>query len=459
MGTWLGMDHLRIDETVDAPHEFHAWLTLVDRPPCPKCKSSSRSTYHAQGRETEIADLPVLGKPARLTIRRTRWKCSCSLAATFSSRGAGIHPKFKMTERLMRFVENAVTKRPVADVARDTGLSRSTVRNIAIALSHDLEKHHRFPTPRVFSIDGIKLNGRDNMVFSNAITGHPLGIIESIEATKCRAWIRDHIVARDVEIFVTDLHVTNQSIAKRPLGHAIHVADKFHLVRDFQVALSKIVNIRLDELRNDDRAADAEELWDAKPAIMTVDDKRRLSRERKGKDQLPLPLTRLTAILDKHEDVDRAFWGRYDLFRFYSSTTWAEAEPFFDRFLMRVEQLQHVKLVKEFLARITSHHLSIRNYFDSVELTAKGKLRGATTNAAEQRNSTIRKIWRSGHGISGVELLRLRTVYQPWQVHRDIVRCSHTDCTMWLGPLYGPWPRDDLPPAGMTGPRCLKHIA
>lgn len=354
-------------------------------------------------------------------------------------------------------MDNLLTKKPVLEVARETGLPSSTLREYALKLSAELHDGHRFPTPRIFSMDALELNGIKYMVFVDGLTGKPVGIIDSEAATHVRGWLRTHLSPKDVEIFVTDLHVTNLSIAKRPLGHALHVADKFHLVRDFQVALSKVLNKRLDDLRNDGKYDAANDLWDAKPAIMTINDDRRLSRERKNKPQLPLPLHRLTHLLEKHSEVDRAFWCRYDLFSFYSSVTWHDAKPHLDRFYDRVEPLRTIKLVDEFVLRVQRHMKSVQNYFASVHVTNKGKLRGATTNAAEQRNATIRKIWRSGNGIRSLELLRLRTLYQPWRLHYEIVRCSHSDCTKWLGPLYGPWPRDDFPPAGMTGPRCPDH--
>lgn len=457
MNAWFGIDSLRIDRAEEWPHVVRYWATSVHRPSCPQCGSIGRVVYHAAGKTMTIADLPARGKPTEVEVTRRRWKCGCSPGKTFSDREPGIHPRYRATDRLMRYVENAVTKRTIADVARETGMAGSTLGDIARALSADLDKNHRFPTPAVFSMDGIKMNGAEYMVFSEARRGWPLGIIDSIEATRCRAWLREYLDVRAIRIFVTDLHVTNLSVAKKPLGHALHVADKFHLVRDFQTALSRVVSRRLDELHKQGSAVDAEELFDAKPAIMTIDDARRMSRERRGKAQQSLPLTRLSTILAKHDDVNKVFWARWDLFQFYSSTSWADAEPHLDRFYRRVEGLRHVDLVADFIKRLERHKGSVLNYFDSVEMTRKGRLRGATTNAAEQRNGTIRKAWRSGHGIRQIELLRLRTVYEPWQINTDIVRCAHPGCSKWLGPLYGPWPCPDPSGATSSGPQCFEH--
>lgn len=446
MNAYFGLDSFAIDVIEAGPRSVRCEVSLATRPLCPKCGDGANLTLHGWTKPFRIHDTPSRGLPTTLEVRRRRWRCEkCPGRPTFSERGPDVHDEWKATRRLVSYVENEVTKHPLSVVAKATGLPETTVRNMALDLSARLEKHHRFPTPTTLAVDALKFKDVYYNVFADAWTGLALGIVESSRVGPARGWIAqfnqpDHIDPSRVEFFVSDMHTTNISLARRPLGHALHIADKWHVIRRFQEPFGGVISQEIDRLRkSSDPEAQAlgRELWHLKPALLAVDPRRRRSRRRRGHPQMAIAFDDLLNVFRKVPRVRRAFWARYELIPFYRSTNLADARKRMTLFLNRIAEFQGTAGMASFLDHLTAHDTAIFNYFLAVRPRGGGRYRGPTTNALEQRNSSIRQIWRSGRGIRSLALLRLRTVYAPWHIGAEIVRCSHDGCPTFVGPLVG----------------------
>lgn len=416
-------------------------------------------TLHGKARAFRVHDTPSRGKPTVLHIERRRFRCEgCAGRPTFSERGDDVDDRWKATRRLVHYVENEVTNHPLAHVARTTGLPETAVRNIALALAARLEAGHRFPTPQVLASDGLTIKNTDYTVFAEAWTGRPIGLIETQLVGPARAWIRDHIDYRDVDVFVTDLHKTNVSLGKKPFGGGLHVADKWHVVRRYQKPLGRVIAQELDKLRKSGDAELAAELHALKPALLAVDRRKRKTRLKRGSKQLTLTFDAFLNVFKKVPRVRRAYWARYELTAFYRCTNEVDARDRLGALRRRLGEFHDLDEVQAFLKFLDEHQAQIFNYFRALRRSRHGGFQGPTTNALEQRNSSIRHVWRASRGLRSLDLLRLRVVYGPWVIGSEIVPCAEPACLAFVGPLCGPPCPPDLRAVSGVEPRCSAHV-
>jgi hypothetical protein len=377
---------------------------------------------------------------------------------TFSERGPDTDPRYNMTSRLMRYVRDAVTKKPLLHIERETGVPYSTLRDIALAQAKHLAAHHKFPTPRVLAMDGLKLYKKEFMVIADGETGSPIGFLPTILATNVRAWTRDNLDEKAVKVFVADLHKTNTSVAGIRFGAAIHVADKWHVIERYQRALSHIVNAEIDQQRKSGSADIARTIWDLKPAIMAVDPRKQRWRRYPKKPQRTFNFANdLEPIFERFPNISRAFRARGDFLQFYGSRSLDEAMPHLDRCRARLVPVAGLAKVKAFWKHLDKNWTPISAYFETVRLRPSGKWRGETTNLVEQRNREIRKLGDARNGVQDFDLLRMLALYHRWHVGNEIVFCSEPGCPATWGPVLGPIAPEELRAAAGTYPRCANH--
>ncbi|MBT2185542.1 transposase [Sphingobium sp. H33] len=406
----------------------------------------------------EIFDLPRT-RPVQLRVRRRRFEClvckGTGKARTFSERGPDIHERYNMTHRLYEHVLDAITKKPLALVQKETGVPAGTLWNIAHDLAVRLWANHKFPTPRVLSMDGVKLYGKEYMVIGDAHTGIPIGFLETIEASPIRAWVRDNVEEARVEVFVADLHKSNTSVGELRLGRSLRVADKWHVIEHYQRVLSRQINSEIDRLRKSGRKEMAKTLWDLKPAMMAVDPKKCRWRRYPKKPQREFDLVRdLKPILRRFPLLSRAYWGRYDFLKFYSSEALGDAMIWLNRFHARTAPFSHTQDMVAFNKRLTKNWELITNYFLSARQIAGGEWKRATTSAMEQQNREIRKRLSIRHGVQNFALMRMVVLYAHWHVGGEIVLCSGPGCSAAYGPVAGPPVPPEIRAAAGIYPQC-----
>jgi len=458
VNAFFGLASFNVDDVSVTHNAVRCDVSLITKPACPKCHSHARVTLHGKGRSFRVHDTPSRGKPTVLHIERRRFRCEgCAGRPTFSERGDDVDERWKATRRLIAYVENEVTNHPLAHVARTTGLPETAVRNIALDLATRLEAGHRFPTPRTLASDGLTIKDTDYTVFAEAWTGRPIGLIETQLVGPARAWIRDHIDYRDVRVFVTDLHKTNVSLGKKPFGEGVHVADKWHVVRRYQKPLGRVIAQELDKLRKSGQSDLAAELHALKPALLAVDRRKRKTRRKRGAKQLTLTFDAFLNVFRQVPRVRRAYWARYELTGFYRCLNEVDAHARLNALRRRLGEFRDLDEVQAFLKFLDEHQVQIFNYFRALRPARDGGFQGPTTNALEQRNSSMRQAWRASRGLRSLSLLRLRVIYGPWVMGSEIVRCADPDCATFIGPLQGPPCPPDLRAMSGIAPRCCIH--
>lgn len=434
-------------------------VSPVAHPACSKCDSTNLKRNGKPKPSLEVADTPMRGKPVVLVQERPQLVCK-DCGAPGYTRSNAFHPTRGMTNRLVRYIENAVVKRDLEDVAKELALSAKQITTVAMDLLERLQPkqsdgrrkpNHRFVQPDIVAMDGIQCNDSRFQIISDGRTGKPLAVSRSWEADPAWKALTAAVDVTKVRVFVTDMHVTNKSLATtlRDKCQALHIADRFHVVHACNHAVSRIINHEVQKLRSKKRAGDATHLLAMKARI---EGKRTAAEKDK---QIEFDFDSPPSI-SGYPDVLAAHRARMQLMHVYSSTDRETAR----RRLVEFDRRASVKGVAERFAKVVGyiddHREQVLNYFDALEEDANGEIYGFDTSRAERRNADIKDIWRSTRGTK-LDLFTLRVLYHPYTFGTHIVEhgCGHFD---------GPFSPNDIiarahqpvSPTATLCPACLK---
>lgn len=395
-----------------------------------KCECEAGAGTKRDGVEKVIAvtDTPMRGKPVELLIRRSRYRCT-KCKRRIVPRGSDLHPTRGMTVRLIRYVENAVIKRPISLVAQEVGLSEKQVTSLADDFIERLT-HHRFPQPDILAMDGIKCNSQRFQVLTDGRTGRPLNIIQTWEAKSAGKAIAAVLDPLKIKIFVSDLHKTNLSVA-RELKAALHVADKFHVVNVCNKALSKIVNSEVDILRKSQRTDCAAELKSMKRDILGKKPKPSAPQQSEFDFDNPKRLNDFPISKIAHS-------AKLQLLRVYKCDNRANASMALKQFYILAADPRISVPFQDAVSYIKNGEKLVLNYFDALEMNRRGNISGPDTTAAERRNSNIKMIWRNSRGFRDLPRFRLRVIYHPFIFGTHIIECGACNA------FEGPFPADEI---------------
>tara|TARA_R110000751_G_scaffold2018_8_gene8933 strand:- start:281183 stop:282532 length:1350 start_codon:yes stop_codon:yes gene_type:complete len=422
MSDSFGLEGVRILGTSETYLEIEHDAELTTAVACPNCPTAPFVRH--QGTRQVITDTPARGKKVRLAIARTRYKCKGCGGTFMQAWPPSIEPGAKATVRLLRHVEAEGCRHTIKGIARDVGLSETRVEGLVRGLAHRLYHHHRFPEPAVLGMDDLRLRKRLYTVLTDGTTGRAVALVEGgKEAAVVKELNRREFDRKAVQIFVSDLGTTNLAVAKRTFPAALHVADKWHVLKGAQEALSKVINQEVNRLRKAGLNAQAKSIVAVKSLLM----KGRVDQSG-GAIQLQLNLSRLAPILTSFPRIGKAFWAKIRLHRLYASADAREAIAHGIRFARRAEAMTIKAEFDAVLKRLYRHRRAVLNYFHARD--ANGDLIHPTTGPTERRNSDIRAAWRAGRGIYNLEYLAMRALYQPLMMHGEIVLCGGCDAVM-----------------------------
>lgn len=457
---YFGVEGIRIDEVVETYEAVTcAARVLPDkRPACGQC-GDGRPPRVQDYIEYRVADTPSRGRKTVLVLEVPRYRHRCG-ATLDAKRPAFLDPVLPATRRLVRYVEGQTFRRPVLNIATEVGLPEPDVRDLALSIAHRLREFHRFPTPEVLGIDDLHIRKRLYTVVTDGTTGRAIALIEGGTFEAIRDELkRRGLVFEDVLCVVTDMGGSNLKVVDRLFTglQAVHVADKFHVLRYVQKALARVVSQEISRLEkppagtppNEVKAmkAEAATIRDARPQLMAA--RVKAPDMRQGK----LKLDKVVPVL-KNRRISCAFWSKIRLHQAYAAPTRAEAIRLGIRFAERARDGAVVDEMKQTLAHIHRHRKQILGYWSARR--QDGSLIRPSTGPTERRNGSIRKIWRSAHGFKLHALFELRALYEPWQLDIDIIVCSAPRCFTVEGPGST---RDRLfaPVQDASNIRCSAH--
>lgn len=427
MNDTLALSDIKQDGTpIETPDliEIPAVLAFAVPPVCPSCGNPMRKNGVEQVR---VMDAPIRGKRVVLDLRKERRRCrGCKMQRTATSPNLRLGYRV-LTRRLVRYVENRVVKITVEEVARETGLTPDLVRDLAVILHDRLRRHPtHWATPVAVAVDNIQTApGWRFQVLFDQIANRPMAIAPTWGLDPIAREVRRALDPQQVRVFSTDMSQVNLDLADL-FTNAIHVADKFHVFDVVNKGVSAVIRQRVAALTEAGDDAAATQLRGARRALLGEAD------VIAPQAQMDLDLEPLPDDLDRHADVAAAHRVRRQLMRFYASTGPSEARSHLDELYDRMRQPGIADAVRDALGYVHNHDRQVFAYFEALDLMGRD-LWSPTTNALEQRNSNLQKIWRSARGYGDSPLFGLRAVYHPYTFGLHLVDCAK--CDGFVGPL------------------------
>ena len=238
--------------------EWPSWLrieieTLSLRPDCAGCGTAAWD--HGQ-RDVLLVDLPVFGRPARLSWRKRRWRCpnaSCPVRTWSETDPTIASERSALTTRAARWATRQVGKhgRAVSEVADDLACDWHTVNDAVVLFGGVLiDDPARFSVVAAVGLDETlyKREGRyRKQRWSTQIVdvehGQLLDVVAGREVSPVCAWFAARPAAwcAGVRWATLDLSSAYRVAFDTMLPDAVQVADPYHVVH--------LANVALDECR------------------------------------------------------------------------------------------------------------------------------------------------------------------------------------------------------------------
>ena len=193
--------------------------------PCCKAETSKIHDYRTQ----IVKDCEAFGKKIELVLRKRRYVCTCC-NKRFAEPNVFLPKYHRMTSRLIgTVIEKLADERSFTSVARETGLSISTVIRIFDHIQYPVLK----TCPSVLSIDEFKGNTggeKFNVILCDPQEKRVLDILPERKESYLIKYFKQTDRSR-VEYFVSDMWKTYSEIAANFFKNATFLVDKYHWVR------------------------------------------------------------------------------------------------------------------------------------------------------------------------------------------------------------------------------------
>ena len=195
------------------------------------CCSTATDTVHDY-RTQIIKDVPYLGKPVKIALRKRRYRCP-KCGKRFYEENTFLPKYHRMTNRLSAYIINQLSDvRSFSSVAHEVCLSVTTVIRIFDKVSYP----HIHRLPEVLSIDEFK--GNTNGEKYQCILTDPVNkVVLDILPERYKPYLTNyfkqysHETRNQVRYFVSDMWRTYADISDVWFKNATPVIDKYHWIR------------------------------------------------------------------------------------------------------------------------------------------------------------------------------------------------------------------------------------
>lgn len=193
--------------------------------PCCNAETSKIHDYRIQ----IVKDCEAFCKKVELVFKKRRYVCGCC-NKRFAEPNTFLPRYHRMTSRLIgTVIEKLSDERSFTSVARETGLSTSTVIRIFDHVNYPALK----TCPTVLSIDEFKGNTggeKFNVILCDPKSKRVLDILPERKESYLIKYFKQTDRSR-VEYFVSDMWTTYREIAANFFKNATFLVDKYHWVR------------------------------------------------------------------------------------------------------------------------------------------------------------------------------------------------------------------------------------
>ena len=350
-------------------------LIRTEIPACPKCGGEMRIN---SWRQIYIRDVNIGHKRIAADVSKRKFRClKCNAFPV--ERLPHVNEAHKMTDRLVKFIEDAAILSPYAVVARDLVLDSKTVRLIFDESARMKVAARNIVTPRIMGIDEVRLGAKTYGVVVNIEAGTIVEMFENRKEETVRGFFEGLSEKSVVESVSMDAWETYRRVVRDNLECRI-VVDHFHAVDYAQRGMKrarKFVRYDLEGWKN---------------GRMTNDSKLLLANRNKlSLDEitaLEKMLSRFPLLRDCYEILDRYR-------KIWHAQNSAEADARIQQWQKDIKKLEELDREEFRFFKKTSEVLSgwrkeILAYF----------VAGESNAMTESLNGKIRTMFRNGNGYS-----------------------------------------------------------
>ncbi len=206
----------------------------TDPETCTLCRGS-RPSWASNGHyEVRIHDLPVHGRAAQIVVTRQKFYCAqTGCDALANSMLPGVNEKLKMTERLIEFIQRRYHEVTIAQIVRETGVSRPRVTNVVELYADSIQSNRVVQDVTVVAVDErrSRADGDFVSIVSDGLTGRPIGSAVGRGAEAVEPIFSYLRANHPVQAVSMDFAPAYRSAAEKYLPEAAIVTDKAHALR------------------------------------------------------------------------------------------------------------------------------------------------------------------------------------------------------------------------------------
>ena len=360
---------------------------------CPRCGTFSGRVK--QRRAQRVRDLHSFARPVVLVWHKRRFRCDApGCVGSFTESSAQIPARKRLTERLRRGVAAAALDRSTAAVARSFRVSWHTAWDaVAAAAGAKLAARPPMP-PRRLGVDETTF--RRPRRFMTGIVDLETSRLWDIFEGRSKAALANRLrllgdAASAIEAVVIDPFAPYRAAVRELLPHAVHVADRFHIERLANTALTD-TRRRLQQQTTGHRGRKGDPLYTARRDLT-----------RAGERLTDRGRLRLEAAFDADDTLDlKSAWILKEALRdVYDSTGLRQAERELADW-HRWAAVYDVAETNRLAGTLRQWETEILAYFHT----------GLTNGPTEGRNLIVKQVKRQGFGYTNPHNYRLRVLYR-----------------------------------------------
>jgi transposase len=389
----VGLDEFEVLDAVEESAELVVTVAVA-RPeaPCPRCGVfSARVKQYTRQRVRDGVSF------ARLTVLvwvKRRFRCDTAGCGSFTESTVQVPRRARLTQRLREAVGRAVRTRNVAEVAVEHRLSWWTVwRAVVMVATQALAVRSPLPPERL-GLDETTF--RRPQRFATGLVDLSSGRLWDLLEGRSKAVVVGRLAelgadAALIADVVIDPFAGYKAAARELVPHARRTADKFHIIRLANAAVTEVRCRRQQDLTGH-RGRRGDLFYSARRDLLRA----RENLTERGWD-------RLTAAFaaDLDLDLECAWVAKEALRDVYEAGDRVDAQVALAEWYEIVEDYDVAELSR-LATTVQRWELEILNWFDS----------RLTNGPTEGRNLIIKAVKRSGFGFRNFHNYRLRVLYR-----------------------------------------------
>ena len=361
--------------------------------PCPRCGTFSARVK--QRRVQRVRDLHSFGRAVVLVWHKRRFRCGTpGCAGSFTESCMQVPARKRLTERLRDGIAAAALDRSTAAVARSFSVGWHTAWGSLAAAARAKVAALPARPPSRLGVDETSF--RRPRRFMTGITDLETSRLWDIFEGRSKAALAGRLRALGddaaaVEAVVIDPFAPYRAAVRELLPHAVHVADRFHIERLANQAVTD-TRCRIQQALTGHRGRKGDPLYTARRDLTRASE--RLTE--RGRQ-------RLEAAFDADDSLDlKSAWILKEALRdLYDSTSRAQAERELADW-RRWATVYDVAETNRLAGTLRRWQPEILAYFDT----------GLTNGPTEGRNLIIKQVKRQGFGYTNPHNYRLRVLHR-----------------------------------------------